>query len=526
MFRRYFISFTLVLTFLVSFTLPAQQLPRIAVLPFNPEGVSESDASVLTRLFEAAVVNTGVFEVIEQSRAGDILEAQAHTLSGCTDESCAVEIGKLLAAENIILGSVSKLGEMFIVTAKIIDVTTGKNIRADSVQGARIEEMTEQVNILAAKLAGLTYRGSGQEAVQTPEGEGAGEIFVRTDPAGAAVYINGLERGQSPLLLKSIPAGMLLVEARKGPLYASRDITVRPDELIEINLALEAAAGRLFIQTDDTSLAVIIDGKERGTAAEGLFKDIQPGSHELVLQNDERYWKGSFSVEPGKTTELEVYPLLLGTVSWDLPEKATASVTGDMMSAELSGKGEDRLPVGTYRVRVTGPYYNDYTTDLRITADAPAYLMPELEFSDSPEAKAYLARGRIEDLEAERKDLLKRVRALQPRSWVRTTGWICTGIGGACLLTAGVATVVGLVAKHTYDSSDDLMVILPARMTAIQASSWMNTLWYGLPFAAASPFLLAAKLNDDPESAAERERLAGEIESLEDEIAALKEVAR
>ena len=74
------------------------------------------------------MVNTGVFEVIEQSQAGNILDAQEYSLSGCTDEACAVEIGKLLAAENIVLGSVSKLGKKIIVTAKIIDVSTGQTV--------------------------------------------------------------------------------------------------------------------------------------------------------------------------------------------------------------------------------------------------------------------------------------------------------------------------------------------------------------------------------------------------------------
>lgn len=114
------------------------------------------------------MVNNGVFEVIEQSQAGSILDAQEYSLSGCTDKACAVEIGKLLAAENIVIGSVSRLGKKFIVTATIINVSTGQNIRADSVEGMAIEDMTEQVNGLPGK--------------QTPEDDAKREAPLRSSP--------------------------------------------------------------------------------------------------------------------------------------------------------------------------------------------------------------------------------------------------------------------------------------------------------------------------------------------------------
>ena len=511
-------------------TAPALQVPRIAILPFNPVGVSESDAQILTNLFEAAVVNTGVFDVIEQNQADQILDAQAYTLSSCTDEACAVEIGELLAAENIIIGSVSKLGGMFIVTAKIIDVTTGKNIRADSVQGQQIEDMTVQVGVLADKLAGISFRGAGLTANQAAAGtagKGTGEIFIHTDPGGAEVFINGMTRGQSPLLLKSVPAGLLLVEARKGPLYASSEVNIKLDELIEITLALEATPGRLFIQTDNPLLNVIIDGKDAGKASSGLFKDIVPGQHELVLENADQYYKGTFSVEPGKTTEVEVYPAWLGAISWHLPEAATASLTGEMRTAVYTGEGEDRLPSGSYRVKISGPYYNDFETEIRIKKDSPCLLTPELSFSNSPEAKKYLTKKRIETLAAEREELQRQVRRLQPKSWIRTTGWVIAGTSAVELLIAGTAAVAGLVAITSYNNSTDAITISTSRNTAETCSNIMNySLWPGLALGAVSPFLITAKVNDDPESAAERGRLADRIEAIDTETAELKEAVK
>lgn len=108
-----------------------------------------------SNLFETALVQTDVFLVIEQNQIAEILEAQSFTLSGCTDESCAVEIGKLLAAEQIILGSFSKVGSGYIINAKIIDVTLGRNIQAEKVEFSSMDDLSKSMDLLAYKLAGL-----------------------------------------------------------------------------------------------------------------------------------------------------------------------------------------------------------------------------------------------------------------------------------------------------------------------------------------------------------------------------------
>ena len=104
----------------------AEELPRTAILPFQGINVSSNDAKVVSALFETALVQTGSFPVIEQNQMKEILEAQSVTLSGCVDEACAVEFGKLLAAEQIILGTFSSIGGKYVINAKIIDVTTGE----------------------------------------------------------------------------------------------------------------------------------------------------------------------------------------------------------------------------------------------------------------------------------------------------------------------------------------------------------------------------------------------------------------
>ena len=118
------------LSLLVPPTVFAQTKPRIAVVPFNPIEVSKSDAAVVTGLFETALVKTECFEVIEQMEVGAILEAQEYSISDITDEKSAIAIGKLLAAQQIVLGTLSIIGGKYVLNAKIIDVERGRNIKA------------------------------------------------------------------------------------------------------------------------------------------------------------------------------------------------------------------------------------------------------------------------------------------------------------------------------------------------------------------------------------------------------------
>jgi len=84
--------------------------PHIAVIPFSAINVSESDAEAITGLFETALVNTGAYRVIEQAQMHEILKAEEFSVSDCTSEECAVEIGQLLSAKQIILGTIASVG--------------------------------------------------------------------------------------------------------------------------------------------------------------------------------------------------------------------------------------------------------------------------------------------------------------------------------------------------------------------------------------------------------------------------------
>ena len=99
---------------------------NIAVLEFKGKGVSNVEASALTDRLIMELFRTGKFTVLEREQMDKILEEQGFSQSGCVDTECIVNIGMMVGVEQIVGGSVSKVGEVFSISAKLISVETGK----------------------------------------------------------------------------------------------------------------------------------------------------------------------------------------------------------------------------------------------------------------------------------------------------------------------------------------------------------------------------------------------------------------
>ncbi|MDC7126765.1 MAG: PEGA domain-containing protein [Spirochaetales bacterium] len=362
----------------------AQQNYRVAVLPFSAVGVSESEAKVLTSLFETALVKTGVYQIIEQNQMKNILEAQAYSLSGCTDDACAVEVGKLLSAELIIIGELSNVGERYIANAKIINVESGSNVNADSVSEKSLSDMTDNgINLLAYKLAGLTYSEGSSQVIA----DAFGEIFIETIPNDAEIFVNGMLKGKSPLVISKVPLGTNQITAKKGNLSGETAIKLTSSDLKEIKLLLSVKKGRLFIKCPEKNMEVFIDGKSLGKLSSGLFKDIDSGEHILSLQGPDSVWENKITIEDSKTLTVEAYPSPFGNLHYILGQDAEGVLLQDNIEIPLSGTGDKKLTTGNYKFQLTSTNYKPFETDFSIEKGQTYKLNPILEYTDQYKEK-------------------------------------------------------------------------------------------------------------------------------------------
>ncbi len=135
----------------------AQTLPTVAVKPFTAQGVSEHEVATLSEVLRTELMNMDSFEVMERSQMDEILKEQAFQQSGaCNEKECLVQMGQMLGIEQIIAGTIGKVGHAYSITARIISVESGKIISSVShnYTGPIEDLLTQEMKIVAKKLTG------------------------------------------------------------------------------------------------------------------------------------------------------------------------------------------------------------------------------------------------------------------------------------------------------------------------------------------------------------------------------------
>ena len=108
--------------------LPAPRGARlnIAVAGLDALGISPEEAQTLTENLRDALVNTGYFKVVSRADMDRILKEQEfQRTDNCTDTECLVEMGRLLAVQKMVGGSIGRVGKVYNVTARLVDVENG-----------------------------------------------------------------------------------------------------------------------------------------------------------------------------------------------------------------------------------------------------------------------------------------------------------------------------------------------------------------------------------------------------------------
>jgi TolB-like protein len=158
--RKIFISLCFIL--IVVSPLISQEKMRLAVLELEAKGVSKVIASSVSDLLRTEMVDTGQFTVVERSQMDNILKEHELQLTGCTDNTCAVQLGKILSARKILIGEVNKMGAGLIITTRVVDVEKGTADFASSEKADDLNDIDRATKSLAAK---LTERITGNRVV-------------------------------------------------------------------------------------------------------------------------------------------------------------------------------------------------------------------------------------------------------------------------------------------------------------------------------------------------------------------------
>lgn len=144
------IRIVMVVVCLLSATFAAEP---IALSPMEANGLQGHEIAALTDVLRSELSKTGEYDVMERNQVDEILKEQGFQASGaCSDASCAIEMGQLLAVNYMVLSRIGKVGATYTLSIRLVDVETSKIVK-DIVETAKgkIDVMVEETIPMAVK---------------------------------------------------------------------------------------------------------------------------------------------------------------------------------------------------------------------------------------------------------------------------------------------------------------------------------------------------------------------------------------
>jgi len=115
------------------------EIPVVAVLDLALSNVAPEDAAIIVDLIGSAIANTNAFRTLERGKRDKMLEEMEYSRSDMVDEQYQIAIGRQLAADRIVTGSLGILADRFILNIKLIDVESGET-PLGGLQSAQVDE--------------------------------------------------------------------------------------------------------------------------------------------------------------------------------------------------------------------------------------------------------------------------------------------------------------------------------------------------------------------------------------------------
>ena len=232
---------------------PAAAPLRIAVLGLDAFGVQPDLRRTIGQLLEHSLRTISGVRVLSSLDLQLALEGtpDAEVLACTAGAECARRLGQALAVDWVVFGTLGGLGDSFSVTLRALRLTAPPPPR-----GRRPLSSPTPVRLLAREAARQKINLSGSRDQLIPEIRLAafrllapeqivGQLAVQLDLVGVHVWVDGSERGITPLpaaLTGLAPGPHQVVLRHPGWPEVQRSLIVRPFETAWLRLAMQAAS--------------------------------------------------------------------------------------------------------------------------------------------------------------------------------------------------------------------------------------------------------------------------------------------
>lgn len=127
----------------------------IAVFEFENNGLEPFEVRQLSTRLESELVIVNKYKVVERSKIDEILKEQKLQLSGCVEE-CLIEIGNMVGAKKVIVGSVGIFGSDYTSSARLVNAETGEILKSANYDTQSLRDLLSfGMKYIAGNLCGL-----------------------------------------------------------------------------------------------------------------------------------------------------------------------------------------------------------------------------------------------------------------------------------------------------------------------------------------------------------------------------------
>ena len=223
-----------------SVTRAAEAKMNVAVVEFSVMGdMHEQAGAIIADMMMANIANSGRFNLKDRlslSAVSKIAKAQELGYTGLLDPRTAADLGQRYGLDAVVIGAVSKPGDLITVTARLIDTKTALLLRSGQIQGKNIDTIQEQISQLAAMIAA------------PPEPAKAYGLTVRTEPPSASIRLLNSATPYQPGV--RLPPGDYEIEVSQAG-YAPRQAALKiVDRDLAVTVTLDKAKYGLTVRTE------------------------------------------------------------------------------------------------------------------------------------------------------------------------------------------------------------------------------------------------------------------------------------
>lgn len=272
---------------------------NIAVIDLESRGgLSAAEIGTLTDRLRSMLVRTNTFNVVDRGRMQNILDEQGFQMTGCTSTECAVEAGKILGVEQMLSGTIGRIGTLYTIDVILINTETSqiiKSLTRDYTGG--IEGLVAEMKSIANELANIQEK---KEVAAT------GGVNIQTDPAGIDISIDGKIVGKTPLTVFDLSTGSHALKLSKSG-YATYETTIniQANQVRDIVTELQRA-WMLSISSKPDGADVYINNKKVGnTPYQNSYSDDTELKIELRKENC-LPWTDELTMDENQTVKAEL----------------------------------------------------------------------------------------------------------------------------------------------------------------------------------------------------------------------------